>query len=193
MSLTAEDVQGVLFQTSKKRNAGYDEDEVDAFLDQVAAELNRLNAENESLRAQLAARPTPTPAAAPVAAPTPVPAPVPAAAPPSSGAEQAARVLAAAERTADEVIAAARSEADTMVATARSKADNAEREAQAKHQQVMAGLAGERSSLEKQVEELRSFEREYRTRLKSYLEQQLRELTTRGDASTPGSAPPPSS
>ena len=57
MPLTAEDVQNVLFQTSKKRNAGYDEDEVDAFLDQVAAELGRLNGENESLRAQLAARP----------------------------------------------------------------------------------------------------------------------------------------
>jgi DivIVA domain-containing protein len=70
MPLTAEDVQSVLFQTSKKRNAGYDEDEVDAFLDQVAAELSRLNAENESLRAQLAARPA-TPAAAPVATPTP--------------------------------------------------------------------------------------------------------------------------
>src|SRR5829696_6245433 len=98
MPLTAEDVQNVLFQTSKKRNAGYDEDEVDAFLDQVAAELMRLNAENDSLRAQLAARPT-TPAAptAPLAA---TPAPAPAA--PSSGAEAAARVLAAAERTADD-------------------------------------------------------------------------------------------
>jgi phospholipid/cholesterol/gamma-HCH transport system permease protein len=44
MPLTAEDVQNVLFQTSKKRNAGYDEDEVDAFLDQVAAELTKQGA-----------------------------------------------------------------------------------------------------------------------------------------------------
>ncbi len=57
MPLTPDDVNNVVFQTSKKRNAGYDEDEVDAFLDQVAAELTRLTAENDSLRAQLAARP----------------------------------------------------------------------------------------------------------------------------------------
>ena len=151
MPLTAKDVQSVVFQMSKKRNEGYDEDEVDAFLDQVANELDRLTAENDSLRAQLATRPTvsaaPVPAAAPVA---PVVAAPP---PPSSGAEQAARVLAAAERTADDVVASARSEADTMLATARSKADNAEREATTKHQATMAALAGERSALEKQVDD----------------------------------------
>ncbi len=187
MPLTAKDVQNVVFQMSKKRNEGYDEDEVDAFLDQVANELDRLTAENDSLRAQLATRPAATPAPAAVA---PVVAAPPA---PSSGAEQAARVLAAAERTADDVVASARSEADTMLATARSKADNAEREATTKHQATMAALAGERSALEKQVDELRSFEREYRTRLKSYLEQQLRELSARSEGSPPAapSQPPP--
>ncbi len=77
-----------------------------------------------------------------------------------------------------------------MLATARSKADNAEREAAAKHQATMAGLAGERSALEKQVDELRSFEREYRTRLKSYLEQQLRELTSRTEGAGAQAAAP---
>jgi DivIVA domain-containing protein len=84
MPLTADDVNNVVFQTSSKRKAGYDEDEVDAFLDQVAAELTRLGAENDSLRAQLATRPAAGPAAAAVAAPV-------AAAAPTSGAEQAAR------------------------------------------------------------------------------------------------------
>ena len=38
------------------------------------------------------------------------------------------------------------------------------------------------SALERRVEELRTFEREYRTRLKSYLESQLRDLDASGRA-----------
>jgi hypothetical protein len=36
--------------------------------------------------------------------------------------------------------------------------------------------------LEKKIDELRTFEREYRTRLKTYLESQLRDLEGRGTA-----------
>jgi hypothetical protein len=44
----------------------------------------------------------------------------------------------------------------------------------------MGGLDAKRSALQKHIEELKQFEREYRTRLKAYLESQLRDLDGRG-------------
>ncbi|WBM80156.1 DivIVA domain-containing protein [Cryobacterium breve] len=50
MALTPEDVVNKRFQSTKFRE-GYDQDEVDDFLDEVVVELRRLTAENEELRA----------------------------------------------------------------------------------------------------------------------------------------------
>ena len=51
----------------------------------------------------------------------------------------------------------------------------------------MGSLESARATLERKVEDLRGFEREYRTRLKSYLESQLRQLESQADDSL---APP---
>src|SRR5215467_1260155 len=53
MPLTPADVRNKQFSTTRLR-PGYDEEEVDAFLDEVEAELDRLLQENEELRAKLA-------------------------------------------------------------------------------------------------------------------------------------------
>ncbi len=63
MALTPNDVLNKQFQTTKFRD-GYDQDEVDDFLDEVLAEFQRLIAENDQLKTQLAAAPA---AGAPVA------------------------------------------------------------------------------------------------------------------------------
>ena len=52
MPLTPEDVVSKRFQATKFRE-GYDQDEVDDFLDEVVNELRRLNEENEELRSKL--------------------------------------------------------------------------------------------------------------------------------------------
>ena len=52
MPLTPADVRNKQFSTTRLR-PGYDEEEVDAFLDEVEAELDRLIQENEELRATL--------------------------------------------------------------------------------------------------------------------------------------------
>ncbi|MDO4919987.1 DivIVA domain-containing protein [Kocuria sp.] len=52
MALTAEDVINKRFQPTKFRE-GYDQDEVDDFLDEVVVELRRLHQQNESLRKQV--------------------------------------------------------------------------------------------------------------------------------------------
>jgi len=44
----------------------------------------------------------------------------------------------------------------------------------------MGGLDAKRTALQKHIEELKQFEREYRTRLKAYLESQLRDLDGSG-------------
>ncbi|MEE1755058.1 DivIVA domain-containing protein [Streptomyces sp. SP18CS02] len=286
MPLTPEDVRNKQFTTVRLRE-GYDEDEVDAFLDEVEAELTRLLRENEDLRAKLAAATRaaaqnqqqqgmrkPEPQDRPVGPGAPVPAAIsgppvqqqppqmgppqlPGGAPqlpagPSHGGPQgpggpmgpgpmqggpmggpmgntmggnmggnmggpmgghgpqmpqpgqgpggdsAARVLSLAQQTADQAIAEARSEANKIVGEARSraeglerdaraKADALERDAQEKHRVAMGSLESARATLERKVEDLRGFEREYRTRLKSYLESQLRQLETQADDSL---APP---
>ena len=53
MALTPEDVVNKRFQATKFRE-GYDQDEVDDFLDEVVVELRRLNQENDELRQRLA-------------------------------------------------------------------------------------------------------------------------------------------
>jgi DivIVA domain-containing protein len=210
MPLTPEDVRNKQFTTVRLRE-GYDEDEVDAFLDEVETELRRLIRENDELRAKLAAATraasaapattAPQPAveaekkdepakAEPEAAPEPPksvaepPAPI---AVEASGADSAARVLALAQQTADQAIAEARSEANKIVGDARSraeaierearnKADALERDAQDKHRSIIGVLETQRNALEAQLDQLRQFEREYRSRLKSFLEGQLRQL-----------------
>ena len=53
MALTPDDVVNKRFQPTKFRE-GYDQDEVDDFLDEVVEELRRLNDENAELRRQMA-------------------------------------------------------------------------------------------------------------------------------------------
>lgn len=199
MPLTPEDVANKQF-TSTRLKPGYDETEVDEFLDEVEAELTRLYRENDELRNKLAAaqrsvseagdaRPAPQQVAAP--APPPAPAPIqrpPAPAPASNPSEAATGILALAQRTAEEHVAEARSQADRIVSEARSRAEHLQRDIDDRHRQMMGSLESERTALEQRVQELRTFEREYRARLKAYLENQLRDLETR-ESAAPGNQP----
>ena len=161
-----------------------------------------------------AAPPTPTPTPEPAPAPVPVAAAAPEPAtqtlrvetvPQASNA--AARLLELATRNADEVVEMAKDEADKIVGEARTKAERLDAESKSKADQleadartraqmldsetserrkVMFGdLERERDKLQTEVEGLRSFEREYRSRLKSYFTQQLQALDSNveGEAS----------
>ena len=69
-----------------------------------------------------------------------------------------------------------------MEREARAKAAALDQDAERRHTEVMGALEEKRTSLERKIEELRTFEREYRTRLRSYLESHLRDLDSRGSA-----------
>ena len=241
MPLTPEDVSNKRFTPVRLRE-GYDTGEVDQFLDEVEAELARLTAENDELRAKLAAaqsgspsfEPAPTQLTAVRETPAPeAPAPVaeaPAPAPPTAPVEvaggvetirvetvpeasnAAARLLEIATRNADELVEDAKNEADRIVGEARTKAERLENESKGKadrmesdararsemldaetaerRNQLFADLEKERDKLSVEVENLRSFEREYRSRLKSYFTQQLEALQTPGDTMAPSDESP---
>ena len=217
MPLTPADVRNKQFSTTRLR-PGYDEEEVDAFLDEVEAELDRLIQENEELRAKLAevlrggGKPAMSALSSPLSdqksdmmAPEPPmeyrrPEPMQHSmyASEDNSMDTAARVLSLAQQTADQAIADARREADETLGRARREADEVltkarrqadqitgdararaeslERDAQERHRQAMGSLVTQREELERRVDDLRAFEREYRSRLKAYLEGQLRDL-----------------
>ena len=130
--------------------------------------------------------------------------------PPEDNMDTAARVLALAQQTADQAIADARREADETLGRARREADDIlskarrqaeqitgdararaeslERDAQERHRQAMGSLVQQREELERRVDDLRAFEREYRSRFKAYLEGLLRDLEA--GASDTGTFPP---
>ena len=190
MALTPEDVVNKRFQPTKFRE-GYDQDEVDDFLDEVVVELRRLNGENEELRQRLAAAESGAPqAAAPAPAPTftaPEPTPAPVAAPiaapvvPSASAEaeeqaSTTNLLQLARRLHEEHVREGAEKRDALIAEGHATAARVVAESEAKQRAQIGALEKERSTLESKIEELRTFERDYRAKLKSYIEGQLRDL-----------------
>ena len=270
MPLTPADVHNVAFSKPPIGKRGYNEDEVDAFLDLVEAELARLIEENDDLREQVSqleqrlgnahadledARARPPAGVGPVPSAPQMQRPVEPPPPPmpqrpmepmrgmgGSGPDtdyhrgavdmggdhhvQAAKVLGLAQEMADRLTAEAKSEADSMLSDARNKseqllsdaraksdglvndarsraetmlndartrAETLERQsrdkaaqlvgdAERKQTEIIGSITRDKSVLEKKIDELRTFEREYRTRLKTYLESQLRDLEGRATA-----------
>ena len=89
---------------------------------------------------------------------------------------EADETLGRARREADDVLTKARRQAEQITSDARARAESLERDAQERHRQAMGSLVQSREELERRVDDLRAFEREYRSRLKAYLEGQLRDL-----------------
>jgi DivIVA domain-containing protein len=297
MPLTPAEVHNVAFKKPPIGKRGYDEEEVDAFLDIVEVELSRLIEENNDLRARGGSgAPAPAEAdGAPAAAPADdgrleaataelnaareenqrmqghigeleralsqgkngaqqqvvqlqqqlaqteqqlaesrqqlegaqravaeaqqaaqaAPQPAEPGSPNMEHHAQAVQMLALAQQTADQHMAQSKAEADRLVAEAKSNSDTALTAAQEQARQQLEDAEGRarkldedssaraartvqeaeqraatitaqfeqrKAALERRVEELRTFEREYRTRLKSYLESQLRDLDASGNA-----------
>jgi DivIVA domain-containing protein len=237
MPLMPADVHNVAFSKPPIGKRGYNEDEVDAFLDLVEAELARLIEQNIELRNQVEKfdqrrRPAPVdtgsdhhPLERPRSVMTPMPPPMRDQIPPGGDPHvQAAKVLGLAQEMTERLTGEAKAEADEMLSQARTtseqlladamakadgmvneartraetllndarsrsetrdrqsreKAASLERDATRQHTEIIAALSQEKRILEKKIHELRVFEREYRTRLKTYLDSQLRGLIGRG-------------
>ena len=199
MALTPEDVVNKRFQSTKFRE-GYDQDEVDDFLDEVVVELRRLTKENEELRGQVGGGPAAesAPVAAissePVVVEPVVAAPVAAvAATPIDETAGTTNLLQLARRLHEEHVKEGADKRDALIAEGHATAARVIAEAETQQRIQLQKLDQERFTLEGKIDELRTFEREYRLKLKSYIEGQLHDL----DASSVGSpadanAPKPS-
>lgn len=214
--LTADDVLNKKFQATKFRE-GYDQDEVDDFLDEVVNTLRAYTAENDDLRAKLAAaerRIAELSRAAENRPPEPRPAPQqpepqmeqprhepPRQEPPRqepgrpfphdpsrpglerlTEPESATGMLHLAQRLHDDYVRSGQEEGERIVNEAKVQAARIVREAEENAARTMSQLEQERGLLERKIDELRVFERDYRTRLKSYLENLLNDLETRTSA-----------
>ncbi len=89
---------------------------------------------------------------------------------------EADETLGRARREADDILSKARRQAEQITGDARARAESLERDAQERHRQAMGSLVQQREELERRVDDLRAFEREYRSRFKAYLEGLLRDL-----------------
>ena len=89
------------------------------------------------------------------------------------------RLLELAQRTADEAVANARIESDNLRNSTESEVLKMMTETKANIAIMSRDFDAQKAAMERRVEELRAHEREYRSRLRSYLEGQLRELETK--------------
>jgi len=191
MALTPDDVVTKQFQHVRFKE-GFDPDEVDDFLDEIVVEWRKTIAENEELKAKVAAlesgEATPAPEhveAAPVAAVPEQPV-----ADATAPAAASAGIIELAQRLHDEHVAEGLSQRDQLVSEAQAQAASIVAEAEARGRDELERLNKERGSLEARITELRNFERDYRTQLRSWMEGKLRDLETTSTASgaTPVSA-----
>lgn len=186
--LTADDVLNKKFQSVKFRE-GYDQIEVDEFLDEVVATIYSLTVENNELKEQLAAaeqrieelsfgapaqavevvEPKPAPQPEPVVETVTVEEQVGEPADPQA----ATSMLALAQRLHDEYVDDGREEGERIVAEAQKRGEEIVAEANGKRDRILGELAEEQRGLEDSINHLREFESDYRKAISEHLQQLL--------------------
>jgi DivIVA domain-containing protein len=199
--LTAEDILNKKFSATKFRE-GYDVEEVDDFLDEVVRTLTSVQEENDDLRSKLAAAERrvgelsrsdaaqqsaeqPDVAAQVQAAAAAAAAAPPVGDKPHAEPESATGMLQLAQKLHDDYVRSGQEEGDRLISEAKSEGSRIVREAEETSHRTLSQLEQERSLLERKIDELRLFERDYRTRLKSFLQNLLGDLDARGSALPP--------
>ncbi len=205
MPLTPEDVVNKRFQPTKFRE-GYDQDEVDDFLDELVVELRRLGSENEDLRQRLLASEARVaelqrsgaglanqlestepviPTFAPISSPTSsidALAAFPTATDPENlSSNSTNNLLQLARKLHDDHVREGISKRDALIAEGHATAARVIREAEAQQRVELSKFEQEKAVLEHTILELKSFEREYRIKLKNYIQSQLSELEQQGE------------
>jgi DivIVA domain-containing protein len=186
MALTPEDVVNKRFQPTKFRE-GYDQDEVDDFLDEVVVELRRLGQENEDLRQRLIASESRIAelqrSNVPVTGEQVTQSPISQLSYPTAQTDVSAvdpsntnNLLQLARRLHEEHVREGVEKRDALIAEGHATAARVVADAEAKQRSQLSSLDQERGLLEHRIDELRAFEREYRQKLKGHIEGLLREL-----------------
>jgi len=192
MPLTPEDVVNKRFQPTKFRE-GYDQDEVDDFLDEVVLEFRRIGQENEELRQRLLAADARitelqrsgatlveqvNTAAASIPESTTSNSAFPEAAPDITAfeANNTNNLLQLARKLHEEHVREGLAKRDALVAEGQATAARITREAEAAAKADISRLEQEKVLIEHRINELTTFEKDYRAKLKAYITSQLTEL-----------------
>jgi len=191
MALTPEDVLNQKFTITKFRD-GYDLDQVDEFLDTIVEEIRERDAEASELREQLAAANARIEeltsqlgnagAVAPASERTIVVDAQPATAPvetePRADADavKSSAMLQLALELHDKHVSEGEAKRDQLISAAEAKADQLVSDAENRRAEVLRKLESESEDLRDVIKELRDFESEYRSTLRSYIQSQLRNL-----------------
>jgi cell division initiation protein len=165
MDLTSREVHEKQFHDAWR---GYNQSEVDDFLDRVAEALDRAGRENEDLRARVAELDHAMAAS-------------------RDTEEMLKKTLVTAQRAAEEAIANAKAKAEELISEAdahvqrsqteaRERLQKADAEARRKTSEWERESSARRRDLDERIEKLRLMEGDIRQRLKTFLDQQLRAL-----------------
>ena len=184
MVVTPEDIINKRFTITKIR-PGYDQDEVDDFLDEVARDLRTILQTQADLESQLAMAKAGGGSVAPVAPVetpaviTPPPVVQPVTAPDPAGldeTESSSNILQLARRVYAEHVNEGRIERDRLIEEGTKSAEELVSNARAQADSMMADLESQRLAIVRQIQDLQLFEEDYRNSLRDYLESQLKEV-----------------
>lgn len=157
MQITIEMIESKEFKIKPR---GYDQQEVDEFLDAICDEMAAQQDQIQALQQQLMS--------AQAKRLAPAPAPAPAVTPDATGALQ--EILEMAQKVKAETIAAAEKQAEEIIAKAQAQADS-----------QLKNLQNDRDSLTRQVTELKAAAAEYRTRFEALLQAQQEAIEKAAD------------
>jgi len=181
MALLPEDILSKRFLTTKFRE-GYDQDEVDDFLDEVVVEFRRVVTENQDLKAggnklgeSLAApaKSVPFPEASDSDADGSL-----------EGTDSSKSIIELAQKLHEDHVRDGQVKRDQLVRDGQEQAARLVRDAEAEAREVLGKLEIERKNALEAIEELKLFEADYREQLRRYIEDQLDELTREEAAAT---------
>ena len=167
MDISARDIHEKQFHDAWR---GYNQEEVDDFLDRVAETVDRLIRENRAFHQRIKELDQTVATG-------------------RETEEMLKKTLVTAQKAAEEAIAQARAKAETLIAEAEQRVTKANDEAKVRMTALEDDLrrktldadrthAAHKRDLDASIERLRSFETELKQRLKTFLEQQLRALDT---------------
>jgi DivIVA domain-containing protein len=174
--LSAEDIVNKQFKTKRD---GYDPDDVDDFLDEVVKELRRIQIENDGLNQKLLA------SESRVAEMQRSGGAIASASPILGTAETgtSSQLLQLARKLHDQHIQEGFAERDRIIEEGKNQVTRMLAEAELRQRNEINVLDQQRIAVEREIERLKLFEKEYRQHLRQHLEKQLADLANSGQES----------
>ena len=170
MALSPEDILAKRFQVTKFRE-GYDQDEVDDYLDDIVVELRKILSDNEALRTKSAlpaedeVAVTPFPVASDPVVPTA-----------DEDTDQSRSIIELAHKLHADHVQEGRVKRDQILKDAQVQAARIVRDAEAQAREVLNQLELDRRTVEESISDLKRFETEYRANLRDYIQGQLENI-----------------